>query len=68
VQPDIAVFCNEALLDERGALGKPDYYRLGESLHSDVLGGAEIPLGSFIPEPKKAKKKAKKSGKILPQA
>jgi Uma2 family endonuclease len=118
VQPDIAVFCNEELLDERGAhgppdiaveilsgstgykditeklvlyerhgvreywvvngeagfvmlyrrsidgsYGKPDYYRLGESLRSDVLGGAEIPLGSFIPEPKRAKKKAKKSGK-----
>ena len=111
VQPDIAVFCNEELLDERGAhgppdiaveilsgstgykditeklalyerhgvreywvvngeagfvmlyrlsfdgsYGKPDYYRLGESLRSDVLGGAEIALKRFIPAPKKVKK------------
>jgi len=115
VQPDIAVFCNEDLLDERGAHGppdiaveilssstgykditdklslyerhgvreywvlngeagfvmlyrlssngsyeKPDYYRFGESLRSDVLGGAEIALKRFIPE---LKKKEKNSGK-----
>jgi Uma2 family endonuclease len=57
VQPDIAVFCSDELLDERGAHGPPDiaveilYERHGvreywvvngESLHSDVLGGAEI--------------------------
>ena len=111
VQPDIAVFCNAELLDERGAHGppdiaveilsgstgykditeklalyerhgvreywvvngeagfvmlcrlssdgnyqKPDYYRLGESLHSEVLGGAEIALKRFIPEPKQEKR------------
>ena len=114
VQPDIAVFCNSELLDERGAHGppdiaveilsgstgykditeklalyerhgvreywvingeagfvmlyrlssdgsyqKPDYYRRGECLHSDVLGGAEIALKRFIPEPKKTKKAEK---------
>lgn len=111
VQPDIAVFCNAELLDERGAHGppdiaveilsgstgykditekltlyerhgvreywvvngeagfvmlyrlssdgsyqKPDYYRLGESLHSEVLGGVEIALKRFIPEPKEEKR------------
>ena len=114
VQPDISVFCNAELLDERGAHGppdiaveilsgstgykditeklalyerhgvreywvvngeagfvmlyrlssdgsyqKPDYYRLGESLHSEVLGGAEIALQRFIPELKKEKNSRK---------
>ena len=37
--------------------GDPDYYRLGESLRSDVLGGAEIALKRFVPELKKKVKK-----------
>jgi Uma2 family endonuclease len=117
VQPDIAVFCREELLDERGGHGppdaaveilsgstgykditeklslyerhgvreywvvngeagfemlyrlssdgnyrKPDYYRLGESLHSDVLGGAEIALDRFLPKTPAKKKSSEKQG------
>jgi predicted component of type VI protein secretion system len=47
-------------LSSDGSYQKPDYYRRGEDLRSDVLGGTEIALKRFIPEPKKAKK-AKKS-------
>lgn len=37
-------------LESDGRYGKPDYYRRDESVHSDVLGGAEIPTASFLPE------------------
>jgi len=47
-------------ISSNGSYRKPDYCRLGESLHSDVLGGAEIALRRFIPE---LKKKVKNSGK-----
>jgi len=103
VQPDISVFCNPELLDDRGAhgspdlvveilspstgykdqttklalyernhvkeywlvngdvpsvmvyrlgidgiFGKPDYYRMDEGVHSEVLGGVDIPLALFL--------------------
>ncbi len=103
VQPDISVFCDHSLLDERGAhgapdlvveilspstgykdqtdklalyehhgvreywvvngdagwvmvyrvgpdgrYGKPDYYRRDESVRSEVLGGVQIALTSFL--------------------
>ena len=48
-------------LSSNGNYGKPDYYRLGESLRSDVLGGAEIALKRFVPELKMKAKNFEKT-------
>ena len=35
-------------LEAGGRFGKPDYYRLEECVHSDALGGAEVPMANFL--------------------